>query len=89
MSYIKNDGYFIYLKRAYINDVTGSRNIHFEKMSEAYIIEKGKSEKWLLSFVLKNLIKQLDERMQELAKKFNVEPRKLLSHVLEYKLTWD
>ena len=31
----------------------------------------------------------LDERIQELAKQFNVEPRKLLSHVLEYKLTWD
>lgn len=31
----------------------------------------------------------LDERMQQLAKQFNVEPRKLLSHVLEYKLTWD
>ena len=30
----------------------------------------------------------LDERIQELAKQFNVEPRKLLSHVLEYKLTW-
>ena len=31
----------------------------------------------------------LDERIQKLAKQFNVEPRKLLSHVLEYKLTWD
>lgn len=31
----------------------------------------------------------LDERIQELAKQFNVEPRKLLSHVLEYKLMWD
>lgn len=30
----------------------------------------------------------IDERMQELAKKFSVEPRKLLSHVLEYKLVW-
>lgn len=31
----------------------------------------------------------IDERIQELAKKFNVEPRKLLSHVLEYKLAWN
>lgn len=31
----------------------------------------------------------LDERIQKLAKQFNVEPRKLLSHVLEYKLMWD
>lgn len=31
----------------------------------------------------------IDERMQELAKKFNVEPKKLLSHVLEYKLVWN
>lgn len=30
----------------------------------------------------------IDERMQELAKRFNVEPRKLLSHVLEYRLVW-
>ena len=31
----------------------------------------------------------LDKRIQELAKQFNIEPRKLLSHVLEYKLMWD
>jgi len=31
----------------------------------------------------------IDERMKELAKKFNVQPRKLLSHVLEYKLVWN
>lgn len=31
----------------------------------------------------------IDDRMQELAKKFNVEPRRLLSHVLEYKLVWN
>lgn len=30
----------------------------------------------------------LDEDMIELANKFNVEPKKLLSHVLEYKLVW-
>lgn len=31
----------------------------------------------------------IDERMRELAKKFNVQPRKLLSHVLEYRLVWN
>ncbi|NBH15028.1 N-acetyltransferase [Lachnospiraceae bacterium] len=31
----------------------------------------------------------IDERMQELASKFNVEPKKLLSHVLEYRLVWN
>lgn len=31
----------------------------------------------------------IDDRMQEVAKKFNVEPRRLLSHVLEYKLAWN
>lgn len=31
----------------------------------------------------------LDERMKQLAKQFNVEPRELLSHVLEYKLVWN
>lgn len=31
----------------------------------------------------------IDERIQELASRFNVEPRKLLSHVLEYKLVWN
>lgn len=30
----------------------------------------------------------IDDKMIELANKFNVEPRKLLSHVLEYKLVW-
>lgn len=31
----------------------------------------------------------IDDRMRKLAKKFDVEPRKLLSHVLEYKLVWN
>lgn len=30
----------------------------------------------------------IDDHMIEVAKKFNVEPRKLLSHVLEYELLW-
>lgn len=34
LSYTKEEGYFIYLKKGYINDVTGSRNIHCEKTSE-------------------------------------------------------
>ncbi len=33
-TYTKDEGYFIYLKEGYINDVTGSRNIHCEKTSE-------------------------------------------------------
>ena len=35
LSYTKDEGYFIYLKEGYINDATGSRNIHCEKTSEA------------------------------------------------------
>lgn len=31
----------------------------------------------------------IDEKMIQLAEKFAVEPRKLLSHVLEYKLNWE
>lgn len=34
MSYSKEDGYFIYLKKGYINDITNSRNIHCQKTSE-------------------------------------------------------
>ena len=34
LSYTKDEGYFIYLKKGYVNDVTGSRNIHCEKTSE-------------------------------------------------------
>lgn len=34
LSYIKDGGYFIYLKKGYVNDVTGSRNIHCMKTSE-------------------------------------------------------
>lgn len=34
MSYTKEEGYFIYLKEGYINDETGSRNIHCTKTSE-------------------------------------------------------
>lgn len=31
----------------------------------------------------------IDDNMIEVAKKFHVEPRQLLSHVLEYELIWD
>lgn len=34
LSYTKDEGYFIYLKRGYVNDVTGCRNIHCKKTSE-------------------------------------------------------
>ena len=34
LSYTKDEGYFIYLKKGYRNDVTGSRNIHCMKTSE-------------------------------------------------------
>lgn len=34
LSYTKEEGYFIYLKKGYINDATGSRNIHCEKTAE-------------------------------------------------------
>lgn len=34
ISYSKEDGYFIYLKKGYVNDVTGCRSIHCEKISE-------------------------------------------------------
>ncbi len=44
LSYTKDEGYFIYLKKGYINDVTGSRNIHCEKTSEVRRII-GKSHK--------------------------------------------
>ena len=41
LSYTKDEGYFIYLKKGYINDVTGSRNIHCMKTSEVrWIIGK-------------------------------------------------
>lgn len=34
MAYSKEDGYFIYLKEGYVNDVSGNRSIHAEKTSE-------------------------------------------------------
>ena len=34
MSYSKEEGYFIYLKDGFTNDVTGSRSIRSEKTSE-------------------------------------------------------
>ena len=34
MSYSKEDGYYIYLKAGYINDVTGTRTIHCDNPSE-------------------------------------------------------
>lgn len=34
LSYTKDEGYFIYLKKGYVNDMTGNRNIHCMKTSE-------------------------------------------------------
>ena len=34
MSYSKEEGYFIYLKDGFVNDVTGSRSIHCDKTAE-------------------------------------------------------
>lgn len=36
--YSKEDGYFIRLKKGYINDVTGSRIIHVERMKDVRLI---------------------------------------------------
>ncbi len=33
-------------------------------------------------------LQEIDEKLIEVAEKFGVEPRKLLSHVLEYSLEW-
>lgn len=44
LSYTKEEGYFIYLKAGFINDVTGSRNIHCEKTAEVRRI-MGKTHK--------------------------------------------
>lgn len=38
LSYTKGEGYFIYLKEGFVNDATGSRNIHCEKTSEVRLI---------------------------------------------------
>ena len=41
----KEDGYFIRLKKGYINDVTGSRIIHVEKMKDVRLtINKSRKE---------------------------------------------
>ena len=33
-------------------------------------------------------LQEIDDKLMEVAEKFGVEPRKLLSHVLEYRLEW-
>lgn len=35
LSHTKEEGYFIYLKPGYVNDVTGSRNIHYNLVRNA------------------------------------------------------
>jgi hypothetical protein len=43
--YSKEDGYFIRLKKGFINDVTGSRIIHVEKMKDVRLtINKSRKE---------------------------------------------
>ena len=56
-------------------------------------IPNGLSELWLhdhraLEKFEEENLHLIDERIVEVAKKFQVEPRKLLSHVLEYRLSW-
>ena len=34
-------------------------------------------------------LNEINDRLIQTAKKFNVEPRKILSHVLEYELSWN
>ena len=44
--YSKEDGYFIRLKKGFINDITGSRIIHVEKMKDVRLtINKSRKEK--------------------------------------------
>lgn len=45
-------------------------------------------KEWLRQMEEENLTK-IDDQLITVARKFNVEPRQLLSHVLEYKLHWD
>ena len=45
-------------------------------------------KEWLRQMGEENLTK-IDDQLITVARKFNVEPRQLLSHVLEYKLHWD
>lgn len=45
-------------------------------------------KEWLRQMEEENLTK-IDDQLITAARKFNVEPRQLLSHVLEYKLHWD
>ena len=56
LSYTKDEGYFIYLKKGYRNDVTGSRNIHCMKTSEVRRII-GKTRKRWSPRCLRNNIK--------------------------------
>lgn len=56
-------------------------------------VPNGLSELWLhdqraLEKCEEDNLHLIDDRIMEVARKFEVEPRKLLSHVLEYKLSW-
>lgn len=56
-------------------------------------VPNGLSELWLhdqgdLEKCEEDNLHLIDDRIMEVARKFEVEPRKLLSHVLEYRLSW-
>lgn len=62
----------------------------FEKLGA---VPSGISEFWLhdqkeIAKCEEDNLHQIDEQLCSVAKKFGVEPRKLLTHVLEYTLTW-
>jgi len=63
----------------------------FEKLGA---VPNGISELWLhdpkdLAQLEEEALSLMDEALVSVARKFSVEPRTLLSHVLEYKLTWE
>ena len=62
----------------------------FEKLGA---VPNGVSELWVhdredLDQLENDSLQLIDDTLTSVAEKFSVEPRTLLSHVLEYKLTW-
>jgi len=84
--------------------ITNSSSTNFliiskEELTEEYLFEKlGAVPYGIAEFMLhkeedirkceEENLQEIDDKLMEVAEKFGVEPRKLLSHVLEYRLEW-
>ena len=65
-----------------------SHNKDYKGSAEKYDVSYNQVYSWAMEKCEEDNLQYIDDRLIALSAKFQVEPRKLLSHVLEYTLSW-